>query len=224
MKNKILMTLVIGIFLFSLAPVMALNDQGTGEQNQNFTLVQVCNEASYITLDTIQIPDRSTLIINTNMTFISGGTFNLVFENTSQLGRYDVTGISDGCENSFAFFFTITPSGQALDTSQSLIVIGLILVLILLTGSFLYFGNKVEYLPMKIFLISLSILFIMLTVGVSLNAVKQLMIMGAVFSGIFVNLYRLMLILVSAGGIALIVYIIYMSVQQFNAYRGLRDD
>ena len=218
------MILVIGIFLFSIAPVMALNDQGTGEQNQNFTLVQVCNEASYITLDTIQIPDRSTLIINTNMTFISGGTFNLVFENTSQLGRYDVTGISDGCENSFAFLFTITPSGQALDTSQSLIVIGLILVLILLTGSFLYFGNKVEYLPMKIFLISLSILFIMLTVGVSLNAVKQLMIMGAVFSGIFVNLYRLMLILVSAGGIALIVYIIYMSVQQFNAYRGLRDD
>ncbi len=222
MKSKILITLIFGILL--LAPVMALNDQGTGEQNQNFTLVQVCNEASYITLDTIQIPDRSTLIINTNMTFISGGTFNYNFSDTSQLGRYDVTGISDGCENSFAFFFTITPSGQALDTSQSLIVIGLILVLILLTGSFLYFGNKVEYLPMKIFLISLSILFIMLTVGVSLNAVKQLMIMGAVFSGIFVNLYRLMLILVSAGGIALIVYIIYMSVQQFNAYRGLRDD
>ena len=102
-------------------------------------------------------------------------------------------------------------------------VFGLIIILIFLVGAFLYFGNRIDYLPFKIFLIALSILFIMLTVGLALNAVKQLMILGEVFSGIFGCLYTLMLILVSAGGIGLIVYIIYMSVQQFNITRGKID-
>jgi len=221
MKSKILIFLIFGMFL--LAPVIALDDQGTGQQNNNFTLVQVCNDASFITIGTIQLPDRTTLVIDTNMTFIAAGTYNYTLENTSQVGRYDVTGISDGCENTFSFFITITPSGQNFDTSQSIIVFGLIIILIFLVGSFLYFGNKVDYLPFKIFLIALSVLFIMLTVGLALNAVKQLMILGTVFSGIFGSLYTLMLILVSAGGIGLIVYIIYMSVKQFNMNRGLID-
>lgn len=223
MKNKILVVLIFSMFLFSLSSVLALDNQGTGQQNQNFTIVQACNDANFITLSTIQLPDRTLLIIDQNMTLVASGTYNYNFTNTSQLGRYDVTGVSDGCENTFALFITITPSGLDLDTSQSIIVLGLILILILLTVSFIYFGNKTEYIPMKIFLVSLSILFIMLTVGVSLNAVKQLMIMGAIFSGIFVNLYRLMLILVSAGGIGLIVYIIYMSIKQFQSMRGLID-
>ncbi len=223
MKNKILITIIFGMFLLTLAPVMALDDQGTGEQNQNFTIIQACNDATFITIDTIQLPDRSILTVDENMTFVAGGTFQLVFENTSQLGRYDVTGISDGCENTFALFFTITPSGQGFDTSQSIMVFGLIIILIFLVGAFLYFGNRIDYLPFKIFLIALSILFIMLTVGLALNAVKQLMILGEVFSGIFGSLYTLMLILVSAGGIGLIVYIIYMSVQQFNMTRGKID-
>ncbi len=221
MKNKIFIILIFAMFL--IAPVMGLDSQGTGEQNQNFTIVQACNDATFITIGTIQLPDRSTLVINDNMTFIAAGTYHYNFTNTSQLGRYDITGISDGCENTFALFFTITPSGQNFDTSQSIVVFGLIIILIFLVGAFLYFGNRIDYLPFKIFLIALSILFIMLTVGLALNAVKQLMILGAVFSGIFGSLYTLMLILVSAGGIGLIVYIIYMSVQQFNMNRGLVD-
>ncbi len=222
MKNKLLMFLVLGIFL--ITPVMALDNLGTGSQGNNFTIVQVCNDATFITLSSIQFPDRTTLIVNQNMTSVGSGNFQYNLTNTTQLGRYDITGISDGCENTFAFSFMITPTGHLLDTSQSLITFGLIIILIFLTITFLYFGNKTEYLPFKIFLTSLGILFIMLTIGVSLNAVKQLMIMGDVFSGTFVSLYRLMLILVSGGGIGLILYIIVQSLKQFYRHRGMTDD
>jgi len=116
--KKILITIIMGILL--IAPVMALDNQGTGKQNQNFTFVQVCNDATYITLDTILLPTKSALVISQNMTFVSGGTFHYNITNTSQLGRYDITGISDGCENSFATFITITKSGTLLETGESL--------------------------------------------------------------------------------------------------------
>ena len=119
--------------------------------------------------------------------------------------------------------FEVTPTGNELDIPQSIIVIGLIFVLILLTSAFLYFGNEIEYVPFKIFLISLGSLFLMFTVGVSLNTITQLMILGSVFSATFVNLYRLMLILISAGGIGLMLFIIYVAVKQFYSYRGLID-
>ncbi len=129
--KKILITLIFAMLF--LAPVMALDSQGTGKQYDQFTIVQSCNEATYITIDVIQLPDRSTLIINTNMTFISGGTFNYNFSDTSQIGRYDVTGISDGCENTFTFFFEITPSGF-INTLGLYLVFLIVLIGIIILG------------------------------------------------------------------------------------------
>ena len=64
----------------------------------------------------------------------------------------------------------------------------------------------------------------MVIVGVSVNTIKQLMLLGSVFSGTFTAIYTLMLILVSAGGIGLILYIIVMSIRQFRTHRGLIDE
>ncbi len=117
-----------------------------------------------------------------------------------------------------------TQTGKLLDEPQGLVILGLFLVLILLTWAFLYFGSEVEYVPFKIFLTSLGALMLMFTVGVSLNIVQDMLLMTAVLSGMFVGLYRLMLILVSAGGIGLMLYIIYMSVRQFYSNRGLINE
>lgn len=209
------------MFLISLTT--ALDNQGTGTLGQNFTFVQTCDDATYITLSTLQYPNRSVKSINTNMTSIGGGSFQFNFTDTV-LGRHDVTGISDGCTKTFATFFDVTPTGQQFDTQQSLIVFGLIIILLSLSAVFLLFGNKTEYLPFKIFLTSLGVLLLMLTTGVAVNTIKELMLVGSVFTATFVNLYRLMLILVSAGGIGLMLYIIYMSVRQFYSHRGLLDD
>ena len=45
------------------------------------------------------------------MTKIASGTFSYNFTDTFQSGRYDVTETSDGCEESFAYYFKINPSG-----------------------------------------------------------------------------------------------------------------
>ena len=143
MKSKILITLIFGMLL--LAPVMALDDQGFGKQNENFTFSQPCNEATFITLDIILLPDKKSLTINQNMTFISGGTFQFNITDTSQLGRYDVMGISDGCENTFATFFTITTTGFELETAEGNIYIVVLIATFILFLAFLFPAIKLPY-------------------------------------------------------------------------------
>ena len=122
------------------------------------------------------------------------------------------------------FSFEVTETGFMLDTPQSLMVLVLILILLFLSGSFLFFGEKVEKTSVKIFLIALGVLFFLLTLGVSINAITQLMLVGSVFSGTFVSLYRLFLVLVSGGMIAIILYLITVSVKAFKKSRGILDD
>ena len=42
----------------------------------------------------------------------NSGDFYYLFTNTSTLGRYDVRGISNGCEKTFATYFTISYYGE----------------------------------------------------------------------------------------------------------------
>ena len=142
--KKILLTFIIGMFLFSFASA-SLEDQGSGEQNQNFTINQGCSDATYMTLSTIQFPDRTVQIINTNMTSMGGSSFQYNFTDTEQLGRYDVIGISDGCVRDFTFFFLITPTGFILETGESLLYIIILITTFLLFLGFLYPAIKLPY-------------------------------------------------------------------------------
>lgn len=108
MKAKLFLLFIVGMFLISFT--FALDNQGVGKQNTQFTIEQVCGNANYITLGTIQYPDKTVQVINANMTFVGGGAYQYNFSSTSQLGRYDVKGISDGCEGTFAFYFEIKPN------------------------------------------------------------------------------------------------------------------
>ena len=165
------------------------------------------------------------IIDNLEFTVDNDFRVSLAGSNFSELGLYSYY-VNCNADNIGGFgreVFEVTQTGEFLDEPQSLIILGLILVLILVTWVFLYFGKEIEYLPFKIFLISLGALFLMFTVGFSLNIIRNLVLVGSVFSLTFVNLYRLMLILISAGGIGLMVYIIYMSVKQFYSKRGLID-
>lgn len=89
----------------------AVENMGSGKQNQNYTIIQTCSDATYITLSTIQYPDKTVDSLNANMTALGGGAFSYILEDTSQVGRYDITGISDGCGETFVTYFEITPSG-----------------------------------------------------------------------------------------------------------------
>ena len=114
--KKILLFLILGVFLIN--PIIALDNQGIGTQGKNFTFIQTCDDATYITLSTIQYPNRSVETINTNMTSLGGGAFQYNFTDTV-IGRHDVTGISDGCEKTFATYFEVTNSGFGINEANS---------------------------------------------------------------------------------------------------------
>ena len=223
--KKILLILIMSIFLFSL--VSAECSIPTVKQGDTIQLTQSCTDClDGVNVTKVLFPNNTFAQLGQFEMTANGSNYNLSFSNTNTLGThvYYSEGNLSGVIIVQSCTFEITPTGNSLDNPQSIIVIGLIFVLILLTWSFLYFGKEIEYVPFKIFLISLGSLFLMFTIGVSLNTITELMIIGSVFSATFVNLYRLMLILVSAGGIGLMLYIIYMSVRQFYSYRGLLDN
>jgi hypothetical protein len=107
--KKLISLFILGIFLFSFTS--ALDNLGTFKQNSDVRVSQICFDATYVII-AISTPDSVIAIANQNMTNNGAGEFSYSFNNTSQLGRYDVRGISDGCEKTFATYFEVTPSGS----------------------------------------------------------------------------------------------------------------
>jgi len=107
--------------------IIALDTLGEEfDLHQNITITQVCSDATYINITSIQYPDGSRISINEEMTK-DGGDFIYYFADTGQLGRYDVRGVSDGCTYTFAVYFTV---GKKVDIQDSIFFIFLLLVLI----------------------------------------------------------------------------------------------
>jgi hypothetical protein len=109
MKYKLLIAIMLGFFL--IGNVIALEEMGTFKQGSTINVTQVCSNATYITLTSVAYPNSSLAISQINMTSLGNGEFYYTFTNTSTIGRYDVRGISDGCEKTFATYFEVTPSG-----------------------------------------------------------------------------------------------------------------
>ena len=179
---KKLLILIIGMFLFS--GVSALDNQGTGTEGENFTFIQTCYDSTYITLLTIQFPNRSVEIINTNMTSMGGGSFQY---NLTEIinGRYDLTGISDGCEKTFATYFEVTPLGFVTDITRGLISIGLLIILILFFVISLVGLFKIEDYKGKFALYWLCHLLIILIFFISWNLALGSLVSDSAISGIF---------------------------------------
>jgi len=119
--NKLMYTLILGIFLLSLTSVTALDSLGTFKQNTDVRVAQVCSDATFINISSIAYPNGSVAVSNIEMTSAGSGEYYYLFDDTSQLGRYDVRGISDGCENTFATYFIITESGN--DNPEGLVIV-----------------------------------------------------------------------------------------------------
>jgi hypothetical protein len=98
---------LVATLFIGMTSANSIPNQGEVRQGSQATIVQSCSDATYITLATIQYPDRTVVTIDTNMTLISSGNFQYNFTDTSQLGRYDVCVTTDGCENTGCFIFTV---------------------------------------------------------------------------------------------------------------------
>lgn len=101
--------------------VTALDSMGTFKEGQQIRITQICYDSTYITLTSVSFPNSTLAINQTNMSNAGNGEFYYIFTNTSTIGRYDVRGISDGCDNTFSFYFDVTKNGDKIETGTSLI-------------------------------------------------------------------------------------------------------
>ncbi len=109
MKNKIILTMLLGVFL--LGNILALecdgNNIGTFKPESNINLMQTCDACTYVTLNSINYPNSTIVYINTNMTQ-SGVNYNYTF-NTNVNGDYYYTvfGDKNGLISSEVFCFRV---------------------------------------------------------------------------------------------------------------------
>jgi len=132
MKNKIILTIILGIFLISMAST-SLDSLGTFKQNDCINISQTCATCTYVNISSISSNKNSNLISNVEMIYFGNGEWRYEFCNTSDLGRYDVKGMADinGVNASFAVYFEITASGECSQSTSQGISSAIYLVLML---------------------------------------------------------------------------------------------
>jgi len=231
--NLLLMTLLISLSFVS----GSLDSLGTGFPNETFRVRQVCNDATFINLSSITFPNSSIAVQNINMTLAGSGEFFYLFTNTSTIGRYDFTGISDGCDKTFATFFNIQRTGTELETSESLILIFLSISIFIFFCISLFFtlilpysnrintqGEppqivKLKYVKLGLILISyvLFVWFLNVLIGLSDSFVSLRLFFGFV-SFLFTILNNLALPL----GIIILVWMGIEIVRDSNVTRELK--
>jgi len=145
MRNKMRFGIIMGIIicgLLTMGIVSAEIDEtnlGSVKQNTCIEIPQVCGSCSYVNL-TIYYPNKSRAITNDGMTSIGGSSWNYEFCNTSNLGKYyisgggDVEGSLTGFDN---YYFEVTPSGFNWGT-------GFYIILFILSFGIILLGYKIE--------------------------------------------------------------------------------
>lgn len=111
MKNKLLLTILLGIFLITL--VSAISSLGTVKQNDCIDLYQSCPSCSYVNLTAVKYPNTTIEVMDLVMTKI-GTEYNYTFCSTDTTGEYfyTVKGDKNGIETSETISFEVTPLGK----------------------------------------------------------------------------------------------------------------
>lgn len=145
MNNLILFFLLV----FSLSFISAESQEtiGTFTQNQVVTINQVCADATYITYS-VKYPNSTFAVQNQNMTSLGSGLFSVNFTNTKTLGRYEIVGISNGCDKTFATYMTIK------NTSITFLIILLALATLFFIATWFVNEEFFVYISGVLFLIS----------------------------------------------------------------------
>ncbi len=203
------------------------------EINTNLTIYEKCRvdgavcDSSYSCSISLLSPDQ-TLILD-NETMLGTGVYrNFSINNTLTIpnGVYettvDCTNITNSGSNTF--FYQITPNGsQPIDTGQGLILAGAIAILILLSLFSGYLGFKSTNTTIMLSFLAFSILLSVFSLGFVLNIIESSF---GTFSGIINNystIYIVFTVLIIAGSVGLMLYIIYIALLYYWNLRGMQD-
>lgn len=214
--KRIILCLAIALFLVSCVSA----DLGTFPKGSCVDIKAPLNTTSVNI--TISYPNSTTIVNNLAMTKV-GNMFNYTFCNTSTFGQYTYGFIeADGTPHSNSF--TINGSGQNVSSQQvTLILIGFGMLLVVIVFFFV-FSNMVKHPGVKIFLMSLSVLSLVMLIGL---VSSQANIYLAEFPSLVTIYNAYYIIFATLAGVAMlgvVVWLIAYSLKLFNKTRGLVED
>ncbi len=222
MKKQIIILMLVCLLIPIInAEIMTI---GTFKQNECINLVQTCSNCTYNNISSVLYPN-STNALNQVSMIKTGTSYSYNFCNTSVIGNYIVNGFGDvdGVITVWAYDFDVTTTGQELDTSKSIIMIAGLILLLIVGLVIFYFGYNIGNVTIKVFSIGLSVLIIIFSIGYALTVLNSTIAGFSGITNIISVIYILGVILLTTGGICIIVWLIYITFNQFAKYRGFRD-
>ncbi len=145
--KKLMIFLFVGIVLISIASA-EVNNFAPVKQGQSITIKQVCASCSYVNIS-VSYPNSTLAIIKNEMVDQGGGVWSFEFNETSPLGRYDVTGSGDliGVDTGFdVLYFEVTSTGKEFNSAKAISYIVILIVSISIFIGILFMAIK---LPSK---------------------------------------------------------------------------
>lgn len=119
MKNKILLVLMVGMILLSVALTSA--SLGTFKQNDCVNIKTIINSTN-VTLSTLSYPSGVIAISNKQMRNVAGHTWNYTFCSNTQIGNY-VYDYFDADGNVYVNDYDVTPSGNVNNPTFYIIIL-----------------------------------------------------------------------------------------------------
>jgi hypothetical protein len=148
MKKEKLLTIFLFIFLFiNINFSSSLECWGEFEMNTEIQLIQKCPSCSYTNLTSISYPN-GTVFYNVEMEK-NGVNFNYTLPDSSQQGiiSYGVIGDKNGISppKEETLCILLTPTGNSIDTGESLIYIWILIILAVLSALGIYLSTIIPY-------------------------------------------------------------------------------
>jgi len=147
MKN-ILLVFMLGLVFISLASA----SPGIHKQDTNITLLQTCDNCTYVNITTIVLGNKTIVDFNELMTKEDTVyDWELHFNYTSSLGTYVINGIGDddGVETIWTYTIEVTPSGSETTTGNAIITFLAVFFFFILGVLALLGGKKQSKKPIK---------------------------------------------------------------------------
>lgn len=141
----ILGILVLIISILMIVPLGSAS-LGTFKKDLCISLIQNCDNCTYVNVTSVLFPNGTLRYINTSMTE-NANDYNYTFCDTSGLGEYTYTtcGNLDGLLTCESIKFYITPTGTSLSTGQSIIYLIFLIASICCFMLCLYYSIKIKW-------------------------------------------------------------------------------
>jgi len=218
--KKIILTIILGIFLISMASASL----PLVKQNDCVNIKTVLNTTA-VNISTISYPNSSIVVSNKEMTK-NALTFNYTFCNTSTLGTY-VYDYFDADGEVYVNDFEVTADGKEFTSQNSIAYLGFILILLFTFFLTMYGAGRIEWKSkknsegkiltinnfkyVKVFLYTLAYFELMFLFGLSYKVCREADIEG--FMQFFNFIYQLFLHLMYPLmiGLIIIIFVIWIS-------------